>query len=235
MFTTRNPATKSAEVDSNQELQGAVHVHPFENHDEVDLSLWDKWAPSDTHNISGSWCDSTMGMESLNIPPMEEATLLTPDNPYVSLQVNVNSLYHTPAGSSQQSHQVYKPLSPFPSPPSPPPVKRMRGRPRKRSEPTSNIVPSIKMADQEPTTKTISNEAAAQQNRILAKERLRRLENDLAIKDDIILRQTKTIEQLNLQILEDNKRFESILNAKVDLSSEDKNPDVDRLTNLGDI
>ncbi|OXA49260.1 hypothetical protein Fcan01_15427 [Folsomia candida] len=177
--------------------------------------------PIELQDVQGGSCPlPPLGSSSTDFLPLGDTTIAA-----TSLQeVNFNSpQIETPS----HAHQVDKNLSP---PPNPPPPKRKRGRPRKVRKPAPQTTPRVKKYDLEPTTKRIRNAVAARRNRILAKEREQKLKNDLALKDDIILRQSETIERLNFQISEYKRRLEIIRSAaseQVDILIDDTNADVE--------
>ncbi|XP_035715183.1 uncharacterized protein LOC110859105 isoform X1 [Folsomia candida] len=81
------------------------------------------------------------------------------------------------------------------------PLKKKRGRPPKLKEPAPPALPRVKKYDLIPDTKAVRNAIAARKTRIRAKERLAKLEAEVAAKEDTISRQNKTIELQRVEIL----------------------------------
>ncbi|OXA49889.1 hypothetical protein Fcan01_15751 [Folsomia candida] len=81
------------------------------------------------------------------------------------------------------------------------PLKKKRGRPPKLKEPAPPALPRVKKYDLIPDTKAVKNAIAARKTRIRAKQRLAKLEAEVAAKEDIISRQNKTIELQRVEIL----------------------------------
>ncbi|OXA38349.1 hypothetical protein Fcan01_26869 [Folsomia candida] len=205
---------------------GNVNPPEVENDDRIYLVLPGSVTlrPVELQNIGGSCSLPSASHISTDFLPMGEGTTFS-------------GTYHQeipPQDDFKIPHvsqlQIDKQLSTTSQPPR---SKKKRGRRPKVRKSVPQTPPRVKKYDLEPTTERIRNAVTARRNRILAKERVDKMKNDLALKDGIISGQGKTIARLNLQISEYERRFEiirSVTKHPINAPMDDTNLNVDFIT-----